>query len=106
MKIPSLLSAMFFSSVALIGYVGPLATTEQPAASNAQPTAADSPAPATQPEPMAVLKQMAAYLRSLERFKVRVEKTTELILPTDQRLHQDQTVEIALQKPDRLRADF
>ncbi len=106
MKIPSLLSAMFFSTVALFGYAGPLAATEQPAASNAQPAAADSPAPATQPEPMAVLKQMATYLRSLERFKVRVEKTTELILPTDQRLHQDQTVEIAIQKPDRLRADF
>jgi hypothetical protein len=40
---------------------------------------------------MDVLKQMAAYLKSLERFKVRVEKTTELILPTDQRLHADQT---------------
>ena len=37
---------------------------------------------------------------------MRVEKTTELILPTDQRLHADQTVEIAIQKPNRPRVNF
>ncbi|MBK8535121.1 MAG: DUF2092 domain-containing protein [Candidatus Competibacteraceae bacterium] len=58
------------------------------------------------PQPMDVLKQMAAYLKSLERFTVRVEKTTELILPTNQRLHADQTVEIAMQRPNHLRVNY
>lgn len=58
------------------------------------------------PDPTAILKEMAAYLRSLERFSVRVEKLTEYILPSDQSLHNDQTIEIAMNRPNRLRADF
>ena len=76
MKIPRLLFAMPFAALALFGCASP--PTEQPAAS-AAPVA--SPAPAVKPQPRDVLKQMATYLRSLDRFTVRVEKTTELILP-------------------------
>ncbi|MFZ1829107.1 MAG: DUF2092 domain-containing protein [Candidatus Competibacteraceae bacterium] len=101
MKIPRLLFAMPFAALALFGCASP--PTEQPAAS-ASPVA--SPAPAVKPQPRDVLKQMATYLRSLDRFTVRVEKTTELILPTEQRLHADQTAEIAVQKPNRLRVEF
>lgn len=101
MKIPRLLFAMPFAALALFGCASP--PTERPAVS-AAPVA--SPAPAIKPQPMDVLKQMATYLRSLDRFTVRVEKTTELILSTDQRLHADQTAEIALQKPNRLRVEF
>ena len=106
MKMLPLLSAMLLPTVALIGCASPPTAAEQPADSMMFSASAVSPAPAVKPQPMAVLKQMAAYLRSLDRFTVRVEKTTDLILPTDQRLHSDQTMEIAIQKPNRLRANY
>lgn len=98
----SLLPAIFLSALALVGCASP--PTESTAAPVTAPVV--SPAPAVKPDPVDVLKQMARYLRSLDRFTVRVERTTELILPTDQRLHADQTLDIALQKPNRLRVDF
>ena len=104
MKILLLLSAMLFPTLALLGCASP--PTDQPAASTVPPAPVVSPEPAVKPQPRDVLKQMATYLRSLDRFTVRVEKTTELILPTDQRLHADQTAEIAIQKPNRLRVNF
>lgn len=104
MKTPRLLSALLFPALALLGCASP--PTDRPAASTAPAAPVVSPEPAVKPQPRNVLKQMAAYLRTLDRFTVRVEKTTELILPTDQRLHADQTAEIAIQKPDRLRVDF
>ena len=104
MKILRLLSAMLFPTLALLGCASP--PTDQPAASTAPAAPVVSPEPAVKPQPRDVLKQMATYLRSLDRFTVRVEKTTELILPTDQRLHADQTAEFAIQKPNRLRVSF
>ena len=104
MKILLLLSAMLFPALALLGCASP--PTDQPAASTTLSASVVSPAPAVKPQPRDVLKQMGAYLRSLDRFTVRVEKTTELILPTDQRLHADQTAEFAIQKPNRLRVNF
>lgn len=99
-----LLSALFFSVLALLGCASPPPAADQPKVSSAPP--AVSASPVVKADPRDVLKRMAAYLDSLERFQVRVEKTTELILPTEQRLHADQTAEIAVQKPDRLRANF
>ena len=104
MKIPRLLFAMPFTALALFGCASP--PTDQPATSTTLSASVVSPAPAVQPQPRDVLKQMGAYLRSLDRFTVRVEKTTELILPTDQRLHSDQTMEIAIQKPNRMRVNY
>lgn len=104
MKALPLLSAILLPPLALIGCASPPA--EQPAGFSMSPSPVVSPAPAVKPEPRNLLKQMGAYLRSLDRFTVRVEKTTELILPTEQRLHADQTAEIAIQKPDRLRANY
>ncbi len=104
MKMLPLLSAIFFPTLALFGCASPPA--DSPSGSSLSPAPVVSPAPAVKPQPMDVLKQMAAYLRSLDRFTVRVEKTTELILPTDQRLHSDQTADIAIQKPNRLRVNY
>ena len=106
MKMLPLLSAMLLPTVVLIGCASPPTTAEQPADSMMSSAPVVSPTPAVKPQPMAVLKQMAAYLRSLDRLTVQVEKTTDLILPTDQRLHSDQTMEIAIQKPNRLRANY
>lgn len=104
MKSLPLLSAALIPTLALMGCASPPA--EQPAGFNLSPSPVVSPTPAVKPKPRDVLKQMAVYLRSLDHFAVRVEKTTELILPTDQRLHADQTAEIAIQKPNRLRVNF
>ncbi len=106
MKMLPLLSAILFPSLALLGCASPPPASEPSAASSTPSASAVNPAPAVKPQPVDVLKQMAAYLRSLDRFTVRVEKTTELILPNDQRLHSDQTAEIAIQKPNRLRVNF
>ena len=106
MKMLPLLSVMIIPSLALLGCASPPAANEQSAVLSAPPATVINPAPAVKPQPVVVLKQMAAYLRSLDRFTVRVEKTTELILPNDQRLHSDQTAEIAIQKPNRLRVSF
>ena len=106
MKIQLLLTAILFSALALFGCAGPPTATDRPAASSAPSAPVVSPEPAVKPQPRDVLQKMAAYLRSLDRFKVRVEKTTELILPTEQRLHADQTMEVAVQKPDRMRVNF
>ena len=104
MKILPLLFVMLFPALTLMGCASPPA--EQPAKLSMSPAPVVSPVPTVKPEPRDVLKQMSAYLRTLDRFTVRVERTTELILPTDQRLHADQTAEIAIQKPDRLRVNF
>lgn len=106
MKIQLLLTAILLPALALFGCASSPTASDQPTASSAPPTPVASPAPAVKPQPIDVLKRMAVYLRSLDRFTVRVEKTTELILPTEQRLHADQTAEIAIQKPNRLRVNF
>ena len=104
MKIQLLLTAILLPALTLFGCASP--PTDQTTAPTTAATPVVSPEPAVKPQPREVLKQMAAYLRSLDRFTVRVEKTTELILPTDQRLHADQTADIAIQKPNRLRVNF
>ncbi|MDS4032025.1 MAG: DUF2092 domain-containing protein [Candidatus Contendobacter sp.] len=104
MKILKLLPVMLFPALALFGCASP--STDRPAAPAAPAVPIVSPEPAIKPQPIDVLKKMAAYLRTLDRFTVRVEKTTELILPTNQRLHADQTMEIAIQKPNRMRVGY
>lgn len=110
MKMLPLLSAIFSLILALFGCANPptkqSTTSDTPPAPVFSPQPSVSPAPAIKPQPRDVLRQMGAYLQSLDHFTVRVEKTTELILPTDQRLHADQTTEIAIQKPNRLRVNF
>jgi len=105
MKILPLLSATLLLPLALLGCTSSPPATESSAA-NMSPSPVVSPAPAVKPDPVDVIKRMATYLRSIDRFTVRVERTTELILPTEQRLHADQTMEVAIQKPNRLRVNY
>jgi hypothetical protein len=72
MKIQLLLTAILLPALTLLGCASPPTATDQPAASSAPPASVASSAPAVKPQPRDVLKQMAAYLRSLDRFKVRV----------------------------------
>ncbi|NJM12850.1 MAG: DUF2092 domain-containing protein [Synechococcaceae cyanobacterium SM1_2_3] len=101
MKLLPLFSAILFAALALSSYASPPAADSSPL-----PAPVVNPPPAVKPQPRDVLKSMAAYLRTLDRFTVRVEKITELILPTDQRLHADQTMEVAIHKPNRMRIDY
>ncbi len=107
MKREHLLSIMLFPALVLFGCAN--APTEPSAQSTATPAPVAPvarPEPQTKPQPLDVIKKMAAYLRTLDRFAVRVERTTELILPTEQHLHADQSMVIAIQKPNRMRVDF
>ncbi len=97
-------SVLLCSMLALIGTASPLSADSSPPP--APPAPVVSPSPVVKPQPRDVLKSMAATLRTLDRFTVRVEKTTELILPTDQRLHADQMMDMAIQKPNRMRIDY
>ena len=106
MKILSLLSTTLLFTLTLLGCASPPASTDRSMTSASTSTSMIISEPAVKPQPMDVLKRMADYLQTLERFTVRVEKTTELILPNEQGLHHDQTVDIAIQRPNRLRADF
>jgi len=102
MKHLPLLSAMIVSGLALIGCASP----SNPFTDDRTKPIAVSAPPAVAPQPVDVLKQMATYIRSLDRFRVRVEKVTQLILPTDQSIHEDQTIEIAVKRPSQLRVDY
>ncbi|MTW21306.1 DUF2092 domain-containing protein [Allochromatium palmeri] len=94
------MSAMLAGGLSLTG-----CATLHTDSSDTTSTQLDAPSTVA-PDPTTILKEMAAYLRSLERFSVRVEKVTEYILPSDQSLHNDQTIEIALSRPNHLRVDF
>ncbi|MBK1718583.1 DUF2092 domain-containing protein [Thiocystis violacea] len=102
MKQLPLLSAMIVSALALNG----CANLSGLAAGGTSESVPISDPPAVAPQPIDVLKRMATYLRSLDRFEVRVEKLTQLILPTEQRLHEDQTIEIAVDRPNQLRVEY
>ncbi|RUQ40893.1 MAG: DUF2092 domain-containing protein [Candidatus Competibacteraceae bacterium] len=107
MKRTHLLSMMLFPVLILSGCAS--APTEPSAQVTATPAPAAPvarPEPQIKPQPRDVIKEMAAYLRTLDHFTVRVERTTELILPTEQHLHADQSMVIAIQKPNRMRVDF
>lgn len=106
MKIQLPLTAILLSALTLFGCAGPPTASDQGTTSSVSSAPVVSPEPAVKPQPIDVLKKMAAYLQSLDRFKVRVEKTTELILPSEERLLADQTVDVAVQKPNRLWANF
>lgn len=106
MKIPSLLTALLLPGLALLGCASPPTATDQTAASGATTAPPVIPAPEVKPDPKAVLKRMGGYVRSLERFSVRVERVTELVLDSGQRLHGDQSALIHVRKPDGLRVNF
>ena len=102
MKRLSLLSVLLVTGLAATG----CATLSTGSAGGSGEPSKVGEAPAVAPVPSDLLKGMAAYLRSLDRFKVRVEKVTTLILPDDQRLHADQTIEVAVSRPSQLRVDY
>ena len=68
--------------------------------------AASAKAPAVDPKAAEVLRNMGNYLESLQQFKVRSVRTLEIILPDNQRIHADRTMDISIQRPDHMRIDL
>jgi hypothetical protein len=62
-------------------------------------------APAVEPEAARVLKQMSDYLGSLEQFTVRADNTIDTLLRSGQKLQMGARVDIAIQRPSRLRVN-
>jgi hypothetical protein len=76
--------------------------------SESQPTPAPAAAPASQaiePDAVAALNRMGAYLRSLAHFSVRTDTTTDEVTDDGVKLQFGGTVTIQMQRPNRLRID-
>jgi hypothetical protein len=76
----------------------------------AAPTAwaADTPAKkgaAVDPDAVAALKNMGAFLRSQNAFSVTAEATTDDLLPSGQKIQFDGVAQLKVRRPNRLRVD-
>jgi hypothetical protein len=79
----------------------PADPAQSPSASPSPPDAR----PVVEPEAIAALVRMGAYLRALPAFGVRAETSTDEVLDTGQKIQLDSVVDIRARRPDRLRAD-
>ena len=59
-------------------------------------------APALDPAAIDALKRMSSYLGSLQSFSLKADMATDLVLEGGQKIQVDNTVEMAVRKPDRL----
>ena len=67
---------------------------------------ASSGTPAIDPKAVEVMQKMGSYMASLQKYKVHADRIVEVILPNDQRLFSDNSVDLFVQRPDRLRANL
>jgi hypothetical protein len=81
-----------------------------PAAARAQQTSSrpssSEVAGAIDPGTMAALDKMGAYMRTLKAFQIRSTTTRETVLDDGQKIAIDGTVDLLVQRPDRLRAEI
>jgi hypothetical protein len=61
--------------------------------------------PAIDPDAIAALPRMGAFLREQQKFAVRANVTTDDLLPSGQKVQMVGTIELMVRRPDRLRAD-
>ena len=61
--------------------------------------------PALDPDAIAALQKMGAFLREQEKFSVRANVTTDDLLSSGQKVQFGGTVEMMVRRPDRLRMD-
>lgn len=71
---------------------------------NGATTTAPTAAPNTGPMAKEILKQMSDYLSSLESFSVHVDSVVEGITPSGERLDTDRSVDIVVERPNKVRA--
>jgi hypothetical protein len=62
-------------------------------------------APDIEPKAGEVLKQMCDYLKNLQQFSVQAEITEDVLLTSGQRIQYARSLEAAVRRPDRLRAE-
>jgi hypothetical protein len=61
--------------------------------------------PAVDPDAIAALQKMGAFLRDQQKFSVRATVTTDDLLSSGQKVQFGGTLELMVRRPDRLRAD-
>ena len=61
--------------------------------------------PAVDPDAIAALQRMGAFLRDQQKFSVRANVTTDDLLASGQKVQFGGTIEMMVRRPDRLRAD-
>ncbi len=85
--------------------------SEAPASKPKAPGSANQPArttanPMVEPEPLAALARMGAFLRTLRGFSVHADAKTDEILDTGQKVQLSTVADVQVRRPDRLRADM
>jgi len=91
-------------ALALFGCASP--PTDQTTVSTTPPAPVVSPEPAVKPQPRECSNRCRLISVPSTASRYGSRRPPNLILPTDQRLHADQTADIAIQKPNRLRVNF
>jgi hypothetical protein len=82
------------------------AAPEQPPAQSPAPAqAGQAGQPAVEPEAIAALSAMGAYLRTLPAFEVVGRATTETVMDDGMKLQFDSTANLKVRRPDRLQVD-
>ena len=61
--------------------------------------------PAVDPDAIAALQKMGAFLREQQKFSVRANVTTDDLLASGQKVQFGGTIELMVRRPDRMRAD-
>jgi hypothetical protein len=72
---------------------------------HAQPPRAGAAASAIDRDALAALDRMGAYLRTLKAFQIRSTTTVDDVLDDGQRIQNDGTVDMLVQRPNRLRVE-
>ncbi len=86
-----------------------LAALPSPARAQKPAPAAGAPAassPAIEPEAIATLNKMGAYLRTLKVFQVRIVSTTEEVQDDGEKVEFASVTDLLVRAPDRMRSDF
>src|SRR5437764_9526218 len=68
--------------------------------------AAAAASPGVDPEAMAALDRMGAFLRAQQQMHVVAEMTTDEVLPTDQKIQHTGVADLKVRRPDRLVANI
>jgi hypothetical protein len=101
---PVLGLALLMSSAAMAQTPAPAAP--QPAAPTAQAAPAATPHPTLEPEAVAALERMGAYLRTLTTFGGQADVTSEEVLPSGQKIQYTGAIDLVASRPNRLRLNL
>lgn len=69
------------------------------------PTNGESQPALIEPEADRLLQEMSAYMAEMVQFSVQAESTLEIVLKSGQKIQLDSPANLAIQRPDKLRAD-